>query len=56
VVHSVLLVALTAGLFGMLPRVGGLNRDARALRPFGAGKVLMQRSDLGGRAQQVSSL
>ena len=27
-VHGVLLVALVAGVFGVLPRIGGLARDA----------------------------
>ena len=32
IVHVVLLVALTAGVFGLLPRLGGLTHDAAALR------------------------
>ncbi|HUK72589.1 MAG TPA: hypothetical protein VLW50_28135 [Streptosporangiaceae bacterium] len=32
VVHGLLLAALIAGLFGLLPRLGGLTRDAAALR------------------------
>jgi hypothetical protein len=30
--RGVLLVALTAGIFGVLPRLGGLTRDAAGLR------------------------
>jgi uncharacterized protein (TIRG00374 family) len=32
IVHGVLLVALAVGLFGLLPRLGGLTRDAAGLR------------------------
>jgi uncharacterized protein (TIRG00374 family) len=32
IVHGVLLVALTVGIFGLLPRLGGLTRDAAGLR------------------------
>ena len=32
VVHGVLFVALAAGVFGLLPRLGGLTRDAAGLR------------------------
>ena len=32
IVHGVLLVALAAGIFGVLPRLGGLTRDAAGLR------------------------
>jgi len=32
IVHGVLLVGLAAGVFGLLPRLGGLTRDAAGLR------------------------
>ena len=32
IVHGVLLVALAAGVFGLLPRIGGLAREAAGLR------------------------
>src|SRR5216683_2502220 len=32
IVHGVLFVALAAGVFGVLPRLGGLTRDAAGLR------------------------
>jgi uncharacterized protein (TIRG00374 family) len=32
IVHGVLFVALAAGIFGLLPRLGGLTRDAAGLR------------------------
>jgi hypothetical protein len=32
IVHGVLFVALAAGIFGVLPRLGGLTRDAAGLR------------------------
>ena len=32
IAHGVLLVALTVGIFGVLPRLGGLTRDAAGLR------------------------
>jgi uncharacterized protein (TIRG00374 family) len=32
IVHGVLLVLLTVGIFGLLPRLGGLTRDAAGLR------------------------
>src|SRR5262249_57868424 len=32
IVHVVLFVALAAGVFGLLPRLGGLTRDAAELR------------------------
>ncbi len=32
IVHGVLFVALAAGVFGLLPRLGGLTRDAAGLR------------------------
>ena len=31
VLHAVLFVALAAGVFGLLPRLGGLTRDAAGL-------------------------
>src|SRR5258708_3148330 len=44
--HGVLFVALAAGVFGFLPRIGGLTRDAAGLRhaslPFVVGAVLAQ--------------
>lgn len=44
--HGVLLVALAVGVFGLLPRIGGLTRDAAGLRhaslPFVVGAVLAQ--------------
>jgi uncharacterized protein (TIRG00374 family) len=39
VVHGVLFVALVAGVFGLLPRLGGLTRDAADLRHARAGFV-----------------
>ena len=38
-VRSVLFVALVAGVFGLLPRLGGLTRDAAGLRHARAGFV-----------------
>ncbi len=32
IAHGVLFVALAAGIFGLLPRLGGLTRDAAGLR------------------------
>ena len=32
ILHGVLFVALAAGIFGVLPRLGGLTRDAAGLR------------------------
>jgi hypothetical protein len=32
IVHGVLFVALAVGIFGVLPRLGGLTRDAAGLR------------------------
>jgi CelD/BcsL family acetyltransferase involved in cellulose biosynthesis len=32
IIHGVLLVALTAGIFGLPPRLGGLTHDAAGLR------------------------
>jgi hypothetical protein len=32
IVHGVLFAALVAGIFGLLPRLGGLTRDAAGLR------------------------
>jgi hypothetical protein len=35
IVHGVLLVALAADVFGLLPRLGGVTRDAAELRHAG---------------------
>jgi len=35
IVHGVLFVALAAGVFGVLPRLGGLRHDAAGLPGFG---------------------
>ena len=55
IVHGVLLVALTAGIFGLLPRLGGLTRDAAGLRharpAFLAAAVVAQALSLGSYAQ-----
>jgi uncharacterized protein (TIRG00374 family) len=55
IVHGVLLVALTAGIFGLLPRLGGLTRDAAGLRharpAFLAAAVVAQAVSLGSYAQ-----
>src|SRR5260370_22778146 len=44
--HGVLFVALAAGVFGVLPRIGGLTRDAArvppASPPFVGGAILAQ--------------
>ena len=32
IVHVVLFIALAVGIFGLLPRLGGLTRDAAELR------------------------
>jgi hypothetical protein len=32
IVHGVLFMALAAGIFGLLPRLGGLTHDAAGLR------------------------
>jgi hypothetical protein len=37
IVHGVLFVALVAGVFGLLPRLGGLTHDAAGLRHAGPG-------------------
>lgn len=55
IVHGVLLVALAAGIFGVLPRLGGLTRDAAGLRharpAFLAAAVVAQAVSLGCYAQ-----
>jgi uncharacterized protein (TIRG00374 family) len=55
IVHGVLLVALAAGIFGLLPRLGGLTRDAAGLRharpAFLAAAVVAQAISLGSYAQ-----
>jgi uncharacterized protein (TIRG00374 family) len=55
IVHGVLLVALTAGIFGLLPQVGGLARDAAGLRharpAFLVAAVLSEAVSLGCYAQ-----
>ena len=55
IVHGVLLVALVAGIFGLLPRLGGLTRDAAGLRHarpvFLAAAVVAQAVSLGSYAQ-----
>ena len=55
VVHGVLLVALAAGIFGVLPRLGGLTRDAAGLRharpAFLAAAIAAQAVSLGCYAQ-----
>ncbi len=55
IVHGVLLVALAAGVFGLLPRLGGLTHDATGLRParpaFLAAAVVAQALSLGSYAQ-----
>ena len=55
IVHGVLLVALTAGIFGLLPRLGGLTRDAAGLRhahpAFLVAAVVAQAVSLGSYAQ-----
>jgi uncharacterized protein (TIRG00374 family) len=51
IVQGVLLAALVAGIFGLLPRLGGLERDAAALRharlAFAAAAVVAQVASLG---------
>src|SRR6266542_4357448 len=51
IVHGVLLVGLAAGVFGLLPRLGGLTRDAAGLRHarpvFVAAAVVAQGLSLG---------
>jgi uncharacterized protein (TIRG00374 family) len=55
IVHGVLLVALAVGVFGVLPRLGGLTRDAADLRhgrpAFMVAAVLAQAVSLGCYAQ-----
>jgi uncharacterized protein (TIRG00374 family) len=55
IIHGVLLVALIAGIFGLLPRLGGLTRDAAGLRharpAFLAAAVVAQAVSLGSYAQ-----
>jgi uncharacterized protein (TIRG00374 family) len=54
-VHGLLLMALAAGIFGVLPRLGGLSRDAAGLqhaRPaFLAAAIVAQAVSLGSYAQ-----
>jgi uncharacterized protein (TIRG00374 family) len=51
IVHGVLFVALAAGIFGVLPRLGGLTRDAAGLRHarpgFLVAAVVAQAASLG---------
>jgi uncharacterized protein (TIRG00374 family) len=51
ILHGVLLVALAAGVFGLLPRIGGLARDASSLRharaAFVVASILAQAVSLG---------
>jgi len=55
IAHGVLFVALAVGLFGLLPRLGGLTRDAAGLRharpAFLAAAVVAQAVSLGCYAQ-----
>ena len=55
IVHGVLFVALTVGVFGLLPRIGGLAHDAAGLRhahpAFVVASVLAQAASLGCYAQ-----
>jgi uncharacterized protein (TIRG00374 family) len=55
IVHGVLFVALAAGIFGLLPRLGGLTRDAAGLRharpAFLVAAVVAQAVSLGCYAQ-----
>jgi hypothetical protein len=55
VLHGVLFVALAAGVFGLLPRLGGLTRDAASLRharpAFMVAAVVEQAVSLGCYAQ-----
>ena len=55
IVHGLLLVALAAGVFGLLPQLGGLTRDAAGLRharpPFVVAAVLAQAVSPGCYAQ-----
>ncbi len=51
IVHGVLFVALAVGIFGVLPRLGGLTRDAAGLRharpAFLAAAIVAQAASLG---------
>jgi len=55
ILHGVLFVALAAGIFGLLPRLGGLTRDAAGLRharlPFLVAAIVAQAISLGCYAQ-----
>jgi uncharacterized protein (TIRG00374 family) len=55
ILHGVLFVALAAGIFGLLPRLGGLTRDAAGLRharsPFLVAAIVAQAVSLGCYAQ-----
>ena len=55
IVHGVLFVALVAGIFGLLPRLGGLTHDAAGLRharpAFLAAAIVAQALSLGCYAQ-----
>src|SRR5215813_247312 len=55
IVHGVLFVALAVGVFALLPRLGGLTRDAAALRrgrpAFVVAAVVAQAVSLGCYAQ-----
>ena len=55
IAHGVLLVALAVGIFGLLPRLGGLTRDAAGLRharpAFLAAAIVAQAVSLGCYAQ-----
>jgi uncharacterized protein (TIRG00374 family) len=55
IAHGVLFVALAVGIFGLLPRLGGLTRDAAGLRharpAFLAAAILAQAVSLGCYAQ-----
>ena len=55
IVHGLLLVALAAGIFGVLPRLGGLTRDAAGLRharpAFLVAAIVAQAVSLGSYAQ-----
>src|SRR5260370_18135546 len=55
IAHGVLFVALVAGVFGLLPRLGGLTHDAAGLRhprpAFLAAAIVAQALSLGCYAQ-----
>jgi uncharacterized membrane protein YbhN (UPF0104 family) len=55
IAHGVLFVALAVGIFGLLPRLGGLTRDAAGLRharpAFLAAAIVAQALSLGCYAQ-----